>query len=70
MAVEGKIKEILPKGRFGVTLDNEHRIIATAAKRRAFTRIARSLETARTWEMTSCELIKGRIASPQASALA
>lgn len=35
LSVEGKIDEILPDGRFGVTLDNEHRIIAyTAGKMR------------------------------------
>ena len=37
MTLEGFIDEILPDGRFGVRLDNEHRIIAyTAGKMRKF----------------------------------
>jgi translation initiation factor IF-1 len=37
LTVEGIIDEILPDGRFGVMLDNEHRIIAyTAGKMRRF----------------------------------
>ena len=37
MTLEGHINEILPDGRFGVTLDNEHKIIAyTAGKMRRF----------------------------------
>lgn len=32
LSVEGKIDEILPDGRFGVTLDNEHRIRAALGK--------------------------------------
>jgi hypothetical protein len=31
MTMEGQIDEILPDGRFGVMLDNEHRIIAYTA---------------------------------------
>jgi len=31
ITVKGKINEILPDGRFGVTLGNEHRMIAYAA---------------------------------------
>ena len=35
MTLEGFIDEIMPDGRFGVLLDNEHRIIAyTAGKMR------------------------------------
>ncbi|MDB5720460.1 MAG: translation initiation factor, partial [Alphaproteobacteria bacterium] len=37
LTVEGLIDEIYPDGRFGVTLDNEHRIVAyTAGKMRRF----------------------------------
>jgi translation initiation factor IF-1 len=37
LVMEGKIDEIFPDGRFGVQLDNEHRIIAyTAGKMRRF----------------------------------
>ena len=37
MVMEGLIDEIYPDGRFGVMLDNEHRIIAyTAGKMRRF----------------------------------
>jgi len=35
LTLEGMIDEVMPDGRFGVTLDNEHRIIAdTAGKMR------------------------------------
>ena len=37
LTLEGLIDEILPDGRFGVMLDNEHRIVAyTAGKMRKF----------------------------------
>ena len=37
LTIEGIIDEILPDGRFGVMLDNEHRIIAyTAGRMRRF----------------------------------
>ena len=37
MTLDGQIDEILPDGRFGVMLENEHRIIAyTAGKMRKF----------------------------------
>jgi translation initiation factor IF-1 len=37
LTIEGLIDEIYPDGRFGVMLDNEHRIIAyTAGKMRRF----------------------------------
>ena len=61
MTLEGNIDEIMPDGRFGVVLDNQHRIIAyTAGKMRKF-RI-RSVVGARVHvEMTPYDLSKGRI---------
>lgn len=58
---EGEIDEVLPDGRFGVTLDNGHRIIAyTAGKMRRY-RI-RSVAGDRVHvEMTPYDLSKGRI---------
>ena len=61
LTVEGKINEILPDGRFGVTLDNEHRIIAyTAGKMRKF-RIRSIVGDRVHVEMTPYDLSKGRI---------
>lgn len=61
MTVEGKIDEILPDGRFGVTLDNEHRIIAyTAGKMRRY-RIRSVVGDHVHVEMTPYDLTKGRI---------
>ena len=61
LTIEGTIDEVLPDGRFGVTLDNEKRIIAyTAGKMRRF-RI-RSIVGGRVHvEMTPYDLSKGRI---------
>jgi translation initiation factor IF-1 len=61
MTLDGQIDEILPDGRFGVMLENEHRIIAyTAGKMRQF-RI-RSIEGDRVKvEKTPYDLTKGRI---------
>ncbi|BBC72486.1 translation initiation factor IF-1 [Altererythrobacter sp. B11] len=61
LTLEGFIDEVLPDGRFGVTLDNGHRIIAyTAGKMRKF-RI-RSVAGDRVHvEMTPYDLTKGRI---------
>ncbi len=61
ITVEGKINEILPDGRFGVTLDNEYRIIAyTAGKMRRF-RIRSVVGYHVHVEMTPYDLTKGRI---------
>jgi len=61
MTLEGEINEVLPDGRFGVTLDNGHQLIAyTAGKMRRF-RI-RSVAGDRVHvEMTPYDLTKGRI---------
>lgn len=61
MTLEGLIDEVLPDGRFGVTLDNEHRIIAyTAGKMRKF-RIRSVVGDRVHVEMTPYDLSKGRI---------
>ena len=61
MTMEGLIDEILPDGRFGVTLDNEHRIIAyTAGKMRRY-RIRSVVGDRVHVEMTPYDLTKGRI---------
>ena len=61
LTVEGKIDEILPDGRFGVTLENAHRIIAyTAGKMRRF-RIRSVVGDHVHVEMTPYDLSKGRI---------
>jgi translation initiation factor IF-1 len=59
--MDGLIDEILPDGRFGVMLDNEHRIIAyTAGKMRRF-RIRSVVGDRVQVELTPYDLTKGRI---------
>jgi translation initiation factor IF-1 len=61
LTVEGTIDEIFPDGRFGVTLDNDQRIIAyTAGKMRRF-RIRSIVGDRVHVEMTPYDLSKGRI---------
>ena len=61
LTLEGQIDEILPDGRFGVMLDNEHRIVAyTAGKMRRF-RIRSVVGDRVHVEMTPYDLSKGRI---------
>ena len=61
MTLEGHIDEVMPDGRFGVMLDNEHRIIAyTAGKMRKF-RIRSVVGDRVHVEMTPYDLSKGRI---------
>ncbi|MGE5723199.1 MAG: translation initiation factor IF-1 [Sphingomonadales bacterium] len=61
MTIEGLIDEILPDGRFGVRLENDHRIIAyTAGKMRRF-RIKSVVGDRVHVEMTPYDLSKGRI---------
>jgi translation initiation factor IF-1 len=61
ITMEGLIDEILPDGRFGVVLDNEHRIIAyTAGKMRKY-RIRSIVGDRVHVEMTPYDLTKGRI---------
>jgi translation initiation factor IF-1 len=61
MTLEGNIDEVMPDGRFGVMLDNQHRIIAyTAGKMRKF-RIRSVVGDRVHVEMTPYDLSKGRI---------
>jgi len=61
LTIEGQIDEIYPDGRFGVMLDNQHRIIAyTAGKMRRF-RIRSVVGDRVHVEMTPYDLSKGRI---------
>ena len=61
MTLEGNIDEIMPDGRFGVVLDNQHRIIAyTAGKMRKF-RIRSVVGDRVHVELTPYDLSKGRI---------
>ncbi|MFM5915383.1 translation initiation factor IF-1 [Chakrabartia godavariana] len=61
LTLEGLIDEIYPDGRFGVMLENNHRIIAyTAGKMRRF-RIRTVVGDMVRVEMTPYDLDKGRI---------
>ena len=61
LTLERNIDEVLPDGRFGVTLDNQHQIIAyTAGKMRKF-RIRSVVGDRVHVEMTPYDLSKGRI---------
>lgn len=61
LTLDGQIDEILPDGRFGVLLENDHRIIAyTAGKMRKF-RIRSVVGDRVRVEMTPYDLTKGRI---------
>jgi translation initiation factor IF-1 len=61
LTIEGVVDEILPDGRFWVTLDNEYRIIAyTAGKMRRY-RIRSIVGDRVHVEMTPYDLTKGRI---------
>ena len=61
ITVEGMINEILPDGRFGVTLDNEHRIIAYTAGRMRRFRIRSIVGDRVHVEMSAYDLSIGRI---------
>ena len=61
LTMDGQIDEILPDGRFGVTLDNDHRVIVyTAGKMRRF-RIRSVVGDRVHVEMTPYDLTKGRL---------
>ena len=61
ITMEGEINEILPDGRFGVTLDNDHRLICyTAGKMRRY-RIKSVVGDRVQVELTPYDLTKGRI---------
>ena len=61
MTVEGRIDEILPDGRFGVVLDNDHRIIAYTAGRMRRFRIRSIVGDRVHVEMSAYDLTRGRI---------
>lgn len=61
ITVEGRIDEILPDGRFGVMLDNEHRIIAYTAGRMRRFRIRSIVGDRVHVEMSGYDLSIGRI---------
>ena len=61
MTLEGNIDEIMPDGRFGVTLDNQHRIIAYTAGKMRRHRIRSVVGDRVHVEMTPYDLSKGRI---------
>lgn len=61
LTLDGRVDEVLPDGRFGVRLENDHRIIAyTAGKMRKF-RIRTIMGDSVRVEMTPYDLSKGRI---------
>lgn len=61
LTLEGQIDEIFPDGRFGVMLDNDHRIIAYTAGRMRKFRIRSVVGDRVIVEMTPYDLGKGRI---------
>jgi translation initiation factor IF-1 len=61
LTLDGQIDEIFPDGRFGVMLENDHRIIAyTAGKMRKY-RIRSIVGDRVRVELTPYDLTKGRI---------
>ncbi|WP_033074152.1 translation initiation factor IF-1 [Sphingopyxis sp. MWB1] len=61
ISLDGTIDEILPDGRFGVVLENGHRIIAYTAGRMRRFRIRSVVGDAVRVEMTPYDLTKGRV---------
>lgn len=61
MTFEGRIDEVLPDGRFGVRLENGHRIIAYTAGRMRRFRIRSVVGDEVRVEMTPYDLTKGRL---------
>ena len=61
LTFDGLIDEILPDGRFGVVLENDHRIIAYTAGRMRRHRIRSVVGDRVQVEMTPYDLSKGRI---------
>lgn len=61
LTLDGRIDEILPDGRFGVLLENDHRIIAYTAGRMRKFRIRSVVGDSVRVEMTPYDLTKGRI---------
>lgn len=61
LVMEGMIDEILPDGRFAVTLENDHKLIAYTAGRMRRYRIRSIVGDRVQVEMTPYDLSKGRI---------
>jgi translation initiation factor IF-1 len=61
LTIEGQIDEILPDGRFGVRLDNDHRVIVYTAGRMRRFRIRSVVGDRVHVEMTPYDLSKGRL---------
>ena len=61
LTLEGNIDEIMPDGRFGVVLDNQHRIIAYTAGKMRRHRIRSVVGDRVHVEMSPYDLSKGRI---------
>ena len=61
LTLEGQIDEILPDGRFGVMLDNDHRVIAYTAGRMRRFRIRSVVGDRVHVEMSAYDLSIGRI---------
>ncbi len=61
MEFEGLVTELLPEGRFRVTLENDHVILAYTAGRMRKNRIRTLVGDRVTVEMTPYDLTKGRI---------
>ncbi len=61
ITLEGQIDEVLPDGRFGVQLDNGHRIIAYTAGRMRRFRIRSIIGDRVHVELSGYDLSKGRI---------
>jgi translation initiation factor IF-1 len=61
LTIEGQIDEILPDGRFGVRLDNDHRVIVYTAGRMRRYRIRSVVGDRVHVEMTPYDLSKGRL---------
>ena len=61
LTIEGRIDEILPDGRFGVRLDNDHRVIVYTAGRMRRHRIRSVVGDRVHVEMTPYDLTKGRL---------
>lgn len=61
LSFEGVIDEVLPDGRFGVVLENGHRLIAYTAGRMRRFRIRSVVGDAVRVEMTHYDLTKGRL---------
>lgn len=61
MTLDGLIDEVLPDGRFGIMLDNGHRIIAYTAGRMRRFRIRSIVGDRVQVEMSAYDLTKGRL---------